>query len=52
MNFHDGFPSVLKEFSMAYLYNVSPQYFPRDFLGGAFSLYYTDDELIKGSVEK
>ena len=43
--FSTGF---LKEFSVAYRYNVSPQNFPTGFLGGVFGLQYTDDELIKG----
>ena len=47
------FPTgFLKEFSVAYRYNITPQFFPQGFLGGAFRLQYTDDELIKGSVVK
>ena len=43
------FPTrFLKEFSVAYHYNVSPQIFPIGFLRGVFGLQYTDDELIKG----
>jgi hypothetical protein len=40
------FPTgFLKEF-------LSPLFSPEGFLGGVFSLQYTDDELIKGGVEK
>ena len=43
------FPTgFLKEFSVAYYYNVSPQNFLTGFLRGVFGLQYTDNELIKG----
>ena len=43
------FPTgFLKEFSVAYHYDVSPQIFLTGFLRGVFGLQYTDDELTKG----